>query len=66
MGRRTRKAPAASSRTSAHTTVGAGAIAFDYGAKTVYVGSGIDEAEGEMIVRRIRERHAFADDAEKE
>lgn len=46
--------------------VGTGAIAFDYGSKTVHVGSGIDEAEGAMIVRQIRERHAFDDDDEKE
>ncbi len=46
--------------------LGTGAIAFDYGSKTVYVGSGIDEAEGGMIVRKIRGRHTFADDDEKE
>ena len=35
---------------------GSGTIMFDYGAKTASVGAGLDEAEGRMIVQRIRER----------
>lgn len=33
-----------------------GIIAFDYGAKTIRFGSGIDEAEGNMIVAEIQQR----------
>jgi hypothetical protein len=35
---------------------GAGVIAFDYGARTFRVGSGLDEAEATMLIDRIRER----------
>ena len=38
---------------------GSGAITFDYGAKTVRVGSSLDEAEGRMIVQRIKDRGAI-------
>jgi hypothetical protein len=38
-----------------------GAIAFDYGSKTVFLGSGLDEAEGRMIVQHIRARAAIPD-----
>jgi len=33
-----------------------GLIAFDYGAKTIHCGSGVDEAEAKAIVKTIRER----------
>ena len=39
--------------------VGVGAIAFDYGAKTVHAGASLDEAEGRMIVQRIQGRGAI-------
>jgi len=35
-----------------------GAITFDYGAKSVRIGAGLDEAEGRMIVQRIKDRGA--------
>jgi len=38
---------------------GSGAITFDYGAKSVRIGSGLDEAEGKMIVQRIKDRGAI-------
>jgi hypothetical protein len=40
---------------------GSGVICFDYGAKTVNMGAGLDEAEGRMIVQRIRERGGIPD-----
>ena len=39
--------------------IGSGAIAFDYGAKTLRVGGGLEEAEGAMIVKRIKDRGAI-------
>ena len=33
-----------------------GTIAFDYGARTVRLGSGIDEAEAHMIIESLRMR----------
>ena len=37
-----------------------GLIAFDYGAKTIRFGEGIDEAEARMIVEELRARGGFA------
>ena len=34
----------------------AGAIRFDYGARTQYVGAGLDDAEGRLIVERLARR----------
>ncbi len=39
--------------------LGAGVIAFDYGAKTVRCGISLDEAEAQGIVTRLRERYGF-------
>ena len=36
-------------------------VAFDYGAKTVRFGASIDEAEGKIIVDRIKERYGLTD-----
>lgn len=33
-----------------------GSMAFDYGAKTFHLGSGVDEAEAEDIIKAIQER----------
>jgi hypothetical protein len=33
-----------------------GSFKFDYGGRTIYVGPGLDEAEGRMIVERLRAR----------
>ena len=51
--------PGATSFGGRRNAFGVGSIAFDYGSKTVYVGRGLDEAEGRMIVDRIRARHAI-------
>jgi len=40
--------------------IGSGAITFDYGAKTVSMGAGLDEAEGKMIVQHIKDRGAVS------
>jgi hypothetical protein len=44
--------------------IGGGTVLFDHGARTVRFGAGVDEAEGELLVRRILERHPIpsADD----
>jgi len=42
---------------------GTGRIAFDYGADTIRIGSGIDEAEARQIVGELKSRHAFAETA---
>lgn len=41
--------------------LGGGMVAFDYGARTVRFAAGVDEAEGKMIVERIRERNPIPD-----
>ena len=41
--------------------LGGGPIAFDYGAKTFRCGASIDEPEARDVVKRLRERHQFAD-----
>jgi len=38
-----------------------GLIAFDYEGKTIRFGAGIDEAEAQMIVERMKQRYAFAE-----
>jgi hypothetical protein len=43
---------------------GRGVIAFDYGARTITFGTSIDEAEGHMLVDRLRQRYPFPGDAE--
>ena len=40
--------------------IGGGLIAFDYGAKTFRFGAGVEEAEAQGIVTRLKSRHAFA------
>ena len=37
--------------------LGPGAVAFDYGAKTIRIASGADEAEAKLIVAAIRQRY---------
>ena len=39
---------------------GGGLIAFDYGAKTIRAGDGLDEAEARQIIARLQQRHRFA------
>lgn len=39
---------------------GQGTIAFDYGAKTIRVGDGLEEAEAAQIISRLQQRHRFA------
>jgi hypothetical protein len=41
--------------------LGPGALAFDYGAKTVRFAGGVDEAEASMIISDLRLRHAFGE-----
>lgn len=41
--------------------VGGGLVAFDYGAKTLRFGSGLDEAEASMIVQDLTARHGTWD-----
>jgi hypothetical protein len=41
-------------------TPGQGAIAFDYGAKTIRMGDGLEEAEARQIISRLQQRHRFA------
>ena len=43
--------------------IGGGPIAFDYGSRTVRIGSGVDESEAREIVNELRSRHAFPDAA---
>ena len=38
---------------------GGGMIAFDYGARTIRFGASLDEAEANMIVSRMKERHGL-------
>lgn len=38
---------------------GGGVVAFDYGAKTIRFGAALDEAEANMVVSRMKERHSF-------
>lgn len=38
---------------------GSVAIGFDYGGDTVYFGKGLDESEADLIVDRLKARHAF-------
>jgi hypothetical protein len=38
---------------------GHGAIAFDYGAQTVRIGDGLDEAEAKQIISRFQQRYRF-------
>jgi len=45
------------SRASRFYGLGGGLIAFDYGAKTVNFGSGIDEAEAKQILSEIQQRY---------
>jgi hypothetical protein len=33
-----------------------GAVRFDYGARTIYAAAGLDAAEGQMIVDRLKKR----------
>jgi hypothetical protein len=33
-----------------------GAVRFDYGARTIYAATGLDAAEGEMIIARLQKR----------
>jgi hypothetical protein len=40
--------------------VSGGMIAFDYGAQTFHFGVGLDEAEAERIIARMRSRYAFS------
>ena len=37
--------------------IGGGIIVFDYGAGTIRVGSGIDEAEGKQIIAEIQQKY---------
>jgi hypothetical protein len=39
---------------------GQGTIAFDYGAKTIRVGDGLEEAEAAQIISRLQQRRRFA------
>lgn len=39
---------------------GGGPIAFDYGARTVRLGAGLDEAEAQELVQQMQSRHRFA------
>ena len=39
--------------------MGGGVIAFDYGARTVRLGSSLDEAEALLIVRELKAAHRF-------
>ena len=43
--------------------IGGGPIAFDYGAKTIRIASGIDEAEARLIVNELKSRYPFPDAA---
>jgi hypothetical protein len=40
---------------------GGGRFAFDYGAQTVRLAGGIDEAEAREIVGELKSRHPFAE-----
>jgi len=40
--------------------LGGGVMAFDYGAKTIRMGGSLDEAEGNMIVKKIQERYSIS------
>jgi hypothetical protein len=37
-----------------------GAISFDYGARTIRLGAGLDEAEARMVLGQLASRHAIA------
>lgn len=37
--------------------VGGGPIAFDYGSKTIRIGSGVDESEAQQVVKDLKSRH---------
>ncbi len=39
---------------------GQGTIAFDYGAKTIHIGDGLEEAEARQIITRMQERHRLS------
>jgi hypothetical protein len=41
--------------------VGGGIIAFDYGAKTIRFGAGLDEAEAKQVVSAIKQRYRIPD-----
>lgn len=41
--------------------VGAGPIAFDYGSRTVRIGSGLEESEARDIVGELKSRHSFGE-----
>ena len=43
--------------------LGGGVIAFDYGAKTIRFAASLDEAEGRMIVTRMKEQYGLAHQA---
>ena len=45
------------SRSLAFYGVGGGIIVFDYGAGTIRLGSGIDEAEGKQIIVEIQQKY---------
>jgi len=44
--------------------IGGGPIAFDYGFKTVRLGSGVQDAEAREIVKELRSRYTFPETAE--
>jgi hypothetical protein len=46
-------------RMSPFQMINSGTIAFDYGAKTFRFGMGLDEAEAQQIIERLRSRHTF-------
>jgi len=46
-------------RMSPFQMMNSGTIAFDYGAKTFRFGMGLDEAEAQQIIERLKSRHIF-------